>query len=162
MSFFKRCPNIAIPFFMISNSDFSLFFPVITGTVQRWKYRFPTIFFPKSWDTVLKIFISRPTANTTSPSPHAPRNSLSQIFFKIGVIKNFTNFIGKHQCWSIFSIKLQAWRPATLLKRGSNTGVFLWKFLRTPFFTEHVQWLLLKKPRRSLWFIVWRSDNVTI
>ena len=23
-------------------------------------------------------------------------------------------------------IKLQAWRPASLLKRGSNTGAFLW------------------------------------
>ena len=31
--FFKRCSNIEIPFIMISNPDFSLFFPVITGTV---------------------------------------------------------------------------------------------------------------------------------
>ena len=54
------------------------------------------------------------------------RSSLSQMFFKIGVLKNFANFIGKHQCWSLFLIKLQAWRPATLLKRDSNTGVFLW------------------------------------
>ena len=30
---FKRCPNIEIPFFMISNSDFSLFFPVTPGSV---------------------------------------------------------------------------------------------------------------------------------
>ena len=58
------------------------------------------------------------------------RSSLSQMFFKIGVLKNFANFIGKHQCWSIFLIKLQAWRPATLLKRDSNTGA---KFLRTLF-----------------------------
>ena len=42
------------------------------------------------------------------------RSSLSQMFFKIGVLKNFANFIGKHQCWSIFLIKLQVW---TLLKR---------------------------------------------
>ena len=53
------------------------------------------------------------------------RTSLSQMFFKIGALKNFAYFIGKHQCWSIFLIKLQAWRPATLLKRDSNTGVFL-------------------------------------
>ena len=28
-------------------------------------------------------------------------------------------------CWSLFSIMFQAWRPATLLKRDSNTDVFL-------------------------------------
>ena len=32
----------------------------------------------------------------------------------------------KHVCWSLFLIKLQSIRPATLLKRGSNIGVFLW------------------------------------
>ena len=52
--FFKRCSNIKIPFFMISNPDSSLFF--FSGTVWCWKHRFPTIFFPKSRNTVLKIF----------------------------------------------------------------------------------------------------------
>ena len=28
----QKSPNIAIPFFMIINADFSLFFPVITST----------------------------------------------------------------------------------------------------------------------------------
>ena len=36
------------------------------------------------------------------------------------------NFPGKHMCWSFFLIKLQAFRPATLLQRDSNLGVFLW------------------------------------
>ena len=36
------------------------------------------------------------------------RKSCSQMFFKIGVPKNFTNFTEKHQCWSLFLIKLQA------------------------------------------------------
>ena len=34
-------------------------------------------------------------------------SSLSQMFFKIGVLKNFVNFTGKHLCWSLFLIKLQ-------------------------------------------------------
>ena len=37
-------------------------------------------------------------------------------------------------CWSLFLMRLQAFRPATLLKRDSNTGVFLrnlQKFWRT-------------------------------
>ena len=32
------------------------------------------------------------------------------------VLKNFVNFAGKHLCWSLSLIKLQALRPATLLK----------------------------------------------
>ena len=31
----------------------------------------------------------------------------------------------KHLCWSFFFIKLQAFRPATLLKRDPYTDVFL-------------------------------------
>ena len=50
----------------------------------------------------------------------------SQIFFKIVVLKNFAIFTGKHSYWSFFFIKLQVIRPAALLKRDSNTGVFLW------------------------------------
>ena len=48
----------------------------------------------------------------------------SQLFFKIDVLENFPNFTGKHLCWSLFLMKLQAFRCATLLKRESNTGVF--------------------------------------
>ena len=39
---------------------------------------------------------------------------------------------GKHLCRSFFSIDMQAWRPATLLKRDSNIGASLW-ILRTSF-----------------------------
>ena len=31
------------------------------------------------------------------------------MFFKIGVLENFTIFTGKHLCWSLVLIKLQAW-----------------------------------------------------
>ena len=47
--------------------------------------------------------------------------------------KILANFTGKHLRWSLFLIKL---RPATLSKRDSNTGVFLWnlsKFQEHPF-----------------------------
>ena len=53
------------------------------------------------------------------------RNSRSQMFFEIAVFKKFANFTGKHLRWTLLLIKLQALRPATLLKRDSNTGVFL-------------------------------------
>ena len=50
------------------------------------------------------------------------------MFFKTGVIRNFAIFTRKHLCWSLFLIKLQALRPATLFqprpKRDFNTGDF--------------------------------------
>ena len=44
------------------------------------------------------------------------------MFLKIGVLKDFANFTGKHLCWSFFLKKLQVLRPATLLKTDSSTG----------------------------------------
>ena len=35
---------------------------------------------------------------------------------KKAALKNFAIFTRKHLCWSLFVIKLQARRPATLLK----------------------------------------------
>ena len=46
------------------------------------------------------------------------------MFVKIDVLKNFANFTGKHLCWSLILIKLQAVRLVALLKRDSKTGVF--------------------------------------
>ena len=57
-------------------------------------------------------------------------------------------------CWSLFLIKPQVFRPATLLKRGSNTDVFQW-ILRNC--SEHqilkntCEWLLLKEIFRTHW-----------
>ena len=62
-------------------------------------------------------------------------------FFKIGALKNFAIFTGKHLCWSFFLIKLLVWRLATLLNRNSNPGVFLWilRNFSDHFFAEHLQ-----------------------
>ena len=88
----------------------------------------------------VKVFVSlkfkyRNTVKSTESNlkKKGTRNSRSLIFFKIGVIKIFTNLKGKHLRWRLFLIKSQTWGPATLFERDSNT-----------FFTEHLQWLLLK------------------
>ena len=54
---------------------------------------------------------------------------------KIAILKNSAVFTEKPLCWSLFWIKLQAWRhawkPVTLLKINFNTGAFLqtlWSF----------------------------------
>ena len=53
------------------------------------------------------------------------RTSRLQMFFKVGALKNFAIFTEKHLCWILCLIKLQAFRPAILLKRNSYLGVFL-------------------------------------
>ena len=61
------------------------------------------------------------------------QSSRSQMSYKIGVLKNFAIFTGRNLCWSVgllackFETLLKrAWKSETLLKRDSNTGVFLW------------------------------------
>ena len=48
------------------------------------------------------------------------RSSRLQMFFRICVLQDFAIFTGKNLRWSLFLITLDA-----LLKRDSNTGVFL-------------------------------------
>ena len=45
---------------------------------------------------------------------------------KVGVLKNFAIFTNKWRCWSLLFMTIQAFRPATLLKRDFRTGVFFW------------------------------------
>ena len=69
------------------------------------------------------------------------RSSRSEVFFKKGVFKNFAKFTGKHLCQSLFVNKISGLRPATLLKKKlwhKGFPVNFMKFLRTPFFIEHL------------------------
>ena len=58
---------------------------------------------------------------------------------KKGVLKNFKKFTGNTCVGVSFLIKLQA-SPATLLKKDSYTGLFLWFFeiFKNTSFTEHL------------------------
>ena len=61
------------------------------------------------------------------------RSSLTQQFFKIGVLKHFAIFTGMHLCWSLFQIKLPAfifnfWNLACIrLFRGYSKTKWWWK-----------------------------------
>ena len=72
---------------------------------------------------------------------------------KKGVFRNFTNFTGKHLCWSLFLIELQTFRPAALLKRDSKTGVLLWNLQN---FNEHLIWSL-RTPSSETCSFTWTS-----
>ena len=56
------------------------------------------------------------------------------MFFKIGAIKNLVIFTERHMCWNNFTKK----RPQNRI-----FPVNIAKLLRTAFFIEHCQWLLL-------------------
>ena len=62
--FFWKMSKYRFLWFQIPISCY--FFSVISSTIVL-KYRFPNVFSPKSRNTVLKIFISRPPTNTTHP-----------------------------------------------------------------------------------------------
>ena len=70
------------------------------------------------------------------------RNSRSQMFFKIGVLKNFAIFTGKYLCWILFSIKFG----------GLAFSCEYCVILRTAFLIEQLWWLLVNmtKSKRYL------------
>ena len=100
-----------------------------------------------------KVFILEPVKSSKSLRLNfyvvlhsATRSSRSEMFFKIGIPKNFAKFTGKHLCQSHFFDKVAGLRTAILLRKRPWRWWFLVNFanfLRTPFFLEHLRWLLL-------------------
>ena len=61
-----------------------------------------------------------------------------------GVLRNFAKFSGKHLCQSLFFNKVAGLGPPASLKKRLWHRFFpvnFAKFLRIPFFTEHLRWL---------------------
>ena len=64
------------------------------------------------------------------------KSSHLQMYFKIGVLENFTTFTGKYLCWSLFLRKLQACNFVQKRLQHRNFPVNIAKFLRTIFFIK--------------------------
>ena len=65
------------------------------------------------------------------------------MFFKIGILKNFTNFTGLE----FLCNKVAGPRACNVIKNGLQHKHFpydICKLLKNNFFTEHLWWLLLK------------------
>ena len=72
-----------------------------------------------------------------------------EVFHKEAVLKNFSIFTGKHLCWSLFLLKLQAWRLATLLKRHSKVFFCEYcKVFKRSYFEEY-QWATASNRKTS-------------
>ena len=63
------------------------------------------------------ISIKQHLTNISSSIHEKVRNSRPEVFYKKGVLRNFTKFTGKHLCQSLFFNKVAVLRPAALLKR---------------------------------------------
>ena len=74
------------------------------------------------------------------------RGSRPELFCKKDVLRNFAKFTGKHLCQSLVFNKVATLRPANLLEKSLWHWYFhvnFVKFLRAPFFIEHLWWLFL-------------------
>ena len=69
------------------------------------------------------------------------RSTCLQIFLKMGILKSFANFTGKHLYWSPFLRNLQAEGLQLHKKRIQHScfPVKFAKFFRTLFLTEHLR-----------------------
>ena len=75
-----------------------------------------------------------------------PRSSRWQMFFKIGFLKKFAIFTGKHLCLESLFNKVAGLQRYNFIKKKLQHRIFpvnIAKFLRTVLFIEHLWWLLL-------------------
>ena len=83
------------------------------------------------------------------------KSSHGSCSIKVGFLKNFTISTGNHLCWSLFLIKLQVLRPATLL-----IYVFSYEYceiLKISVLKIICVWLLLTRHRKTICFLFLRK-----
>ena len=94
----------------------------------------------------IKWYVKCEMWNIWACSKH--KSSRPEVFCKKGVVRNFTKFTAKHLYQSLFFNKVAGLRPVTLLKNRLWHRCFpeiFAKFLRAPFLTEQLLWLLLNR-----------------
>ena len=103
---------------------------------SRWSY---------IWNNTLWYILANPVRSREVFMKFS-RSSRPEVFCEKDVLRNFEKFTGKHLCQRLFFNKVAGLGPATLLKNSLWHRCFpgnFAKFPRTPFFTEHLRWLLL-------------------
>ena len=99
-----------------------------------------------------QIFIERNKFKETDKNPTLIQlltlhgSSHQRCSVRKGVLRNSAKFTEKQLCQSLFFNKVAGLRPATLSKKRLWHRCFpvnFAEFLRTPFLTEHLRWLLL-------------------
>ena len=81
------------------------------------------------------------------------RRSHRSCFIKVGVLENFVIFTGNHLCGSLFLIKLQFWRPTTLLIPVLSYEYCETTILKQLFWKWSCVRLLLTRRTNSIFFL---------
>ena len=139
-----------ITFFLtVVKSLWDILFIIILFSVESGIYR---------WQSHRFLF------GTLLKTPVQPQKQLLELFCKKSVLRNFANFTGKHLCWSLFIIELQAFWPATLLNRDptlvwnkqrfNNCGIC--EIFKNSYFEAH-----LRKTTSEIYSFTWTDlfDN---
>ena len=108
-----------------------------------------------------QLFIEWPLYRCFLRNNHLPYIYSKQKQSPGGVLKNFAKFTGKHQCQSLFLIKLQSLGPDIKRLWHRCFPVNFAKFLRTSFLTEHLRWMLLSKMCLALQFSIFHVSFFT-
>ena len=67
------------------------------------------------------------------------RSSRPQVFYKVGVLKNFAKFTGNHHRWSLFNEVVERRRQAYyFIKKETPRQVGICKILKNTFFIEQL------------------------
>ena len=70
-----------------------------------------------------------------------------EVFCKKSVLRNFTKFIGKHLCQSLFFNKVAGLTPEATLAQVFSCAFY--EISKNTFFTEHLWWLLLTEVKSN-------------
>ena len=81
-----------------------------------------------------------------------------ELFYKKTVIKNFGIFTGKHLCWSLFLIKLQAFKP--LLRNETPVQVFCRQIFKNIHFEKHL-WTATSRANQLTGFYMMKTLSLT-
>ena len=86
------------------------------------------------------------------------------MYFRIGVLKNFAMFTGKTPVLESLFNKYAGLKACNFIKKRLQHRFFpvkFAKFLRTPFLTEHVRWLLLEISHELSLYCIWEQWMVS-
>ena len=123
-------------YLIIYHFRFGLFILILIFIYARFHIFYAAIFQCKNcvfWPDFITIIIQ--TGNI--PGNYSilwHESSPSQMFPKIGVLKNFAKFIGNQMCWSLFLNNSTSWRRTILLKMRIQHTCFTVNFAK---FQEH-------------------------
>ena len=84
-----------------------------------------------------------------------------EVFHKKTALKNFSIFTSKYLCWSLFLIKMLAYRSVTLLKRDSNTVANIAKFLKMSILKKKLLAVTSEKCRANYFIHLYEEGALT-